>query len=115
LIDAEIVESDIKPARYEERLYNQILRNEFISTVNEILGMDVAGNEEDFNRAKEILTQHFNSLNQLRYKTKFIKDLIIDIDNPDPNHGQVEKAIHQNYYGTWGKMLFNILPKVPSI
>jgi len=101
--DAEIVESDIKPARYEERLYNQILRNEFISTVNEILGMDVAGNEEDFNRAKEILTQHFNSLNQLRYKTKFIKDLIIDIDNPDPNHGQVEKAIHQNYYGTWGK------------
>jgi len=100
---ANIEESDEKPARYEERLLNQILRNKFILTVNKILELDIAGNEDDYDKADGLLTQYVDSLKQLKFKTEFIKNLIIDVSDPDPNHGQVEKAIKQDYYGTWGK------------
>jgi len=101
--NANIEENDEKPARYEERLLNQILRDKFILTVNKILELDIARNDDDCDKANGLLTQYVDSLKQLKFKTEFIKNLIIDISNPDPNHGQVEKAIKQDYYRTWGK------------
>jgi len=101
--DALIEESDEKPARYEERLLNEIIRNKFILTINKIIPLDIANYEDDYEKAKKLLNQYLDSVKQLKYKTEFIKDLIIDISDKDPNHGQVEKAISQDYYGTWGK------------
>ncbi|ORY74693.1 hypothetical protein LY90DRAFT_699223 [Neocallimastix californiae] len=73
-------------------------------TLKNIIGITNLGNhEEDNEQANNILNNYIEFLNQLRYKTKFIKNLIIDIDNPDPNHGQVMKAIILCYYKTWGK------------
>ncbi|KAG4089190.1 hypothetical protein H8356DRAFT_1280383 [Neocallimastix lanati (nom. inval.)] len=102
--DALIQENDFKSIEYEENLLNQIVRNKFIMTLKNIIGITNLGNNEDDNeKANNILNNYIEFLNQLKYKTKFIKNLIIDIDNPDPNHGQVMKAIIPNYYETWGK------------
>jgi len=102
--DALIQENDFKSMEYEENLLNQIVRNKFIMTLKNIIGIKNLGNhEEDNKQANNILNNYIEFLNQLRYKTKFIKNLIIDIDNPDPNHGQVMKAIILRYYKTWGK------------
>ncbi|KAL6605613.1 hypothetical protein U3516DRAFT_492799, partial [Neocallimastix sp. 'constans'] len=102
--DALIQENDFKSIEYEENLLNQIVRNKFIMTLNNIIGItNLGNNEEDSEQANNILNNYIEFLNQLKYKTKFIKNLIIDIDNPDPNHGQVMKAIIPRYYKTWGK------------
>jgi len=99
-----IVESDPKPEKYEEILLNQVLRNKFIITLNKIININDLGISSDSNaKGKRILKKYFVLLNGLKYKNKFIKDLIIDIEHPDPNHGQVEKAIDLKYYKTWGK------------
>ncbi|KAL6612030.1 hypothetical protein LY90DRAFT_698277 [Neocallimastix californiae] len=102
--DALIPENDIKPIQYEEILLNQIVRNKFIITLNKIIN---STNDfytvEDAMKTNKILNKYLEYLNGLKYKTKFIKNLIIDIDDPNPNHGQVIKAISQNYYLTWGK------------
>ena len=93
--DAILIEKDIEPIRYEELLLNQISRVNFIKTIENILK-----NSSD---SKKLLDKYLKSLNELKYKTDFIKGLIIDIDDPDPNHGQVGKAISSEYYNEWGK------------
>jgi len=93
-----IVEKDSDPIKYEEILYNQILRKRFISLVKNII------NTENLEESKKNVTKFFELLNQLKYKNKFVKGLIIDIDHPDPNHGQIMKAIKEEYFNTWGKI-----------
>eukprot|EP00833_Pecoramyces_ruminatium_P003317 jgi/Orpsp1_1/1177349/evm.model.c7180000061101.1 len=94
-----IEEKDLEPVKYEEMLLNQISRYKLISSINKIINL----NDASCNEAKKILDKYFGSLNKLEYKSKFIKGLIIDISNPDPNHGQIEKAIDEKYYLKWGK------------
>jgi len=99
-----IVESDTIPQKYEEILLNQILRNKFIIILNKIINIKDLGTDSNSNaKGKRMLNKYFELLNNLKYKNKYIKGLIIDIDNPDPNHGQVEKAIDLKYYKKWGK------------
>ncbi|ORX44984.1 hypothetical protein BCR36DRAFT_585864 [Piromyces finnis] len=109
-IDTDIIieEKEIESTQYEERLLNQILRNKFIIALNKIIKIEgIASNEEENGKAKTILDEYIKILKELKYKTKFAKDLLIDITNPDPNHGQVEKAIQQDYYGKWGECYIN--------
>ena len=109
-IDTDIIieEKDTEPVPYEERLLNELLRNKFIITLNKIIKLDnIVYKEKDNQKAKEILEEYIQLLKDLKYKTKYAKDLLIDISNPDPNHGQVEKAIKKEYYDTWGECYIN--------
>jgi len=102
--DAVVDEKDSDPVKYEEVLLNQIIRNKFLITLNKLLDMKNLGFDSDENnKAKKLVQDYLDLLKKLSFKTKFIKNLIIDISSPDPNHGQVEKAIDMKYYGTWGK------------
>ena len=78
-------------------LFNQLYRNKFILILNKLI------HSQNLEEDKKELTEFFNNLNQLEYKSKFIKSLIIDIENPDPNHGQISKAISKQFFGTWGR------------
>jgi uncharacterized protein YegL len=54
------------------------------------------------NRDKVIETAKIQ-LESLRPRTKFIEDLLQDIDHPDPHKGQIIKAISDKYYSRWGE------------
>ena len=95
-VDA-IIPEQSNNIKYEEILFNQLYRNKFILILNKLIYSQNL--EED----KKELTEFYNNLKQLEYKSKFIKSLIIDIENPDPNHGQITKAISKEFFGTWGK------------
>jgi len=97
-------DTNIPIQKYEERLMNQVVRNTFITTLLKILDMDYAG-RRDVNdpKASMILNEYYEGLNGLAYRNDFIKGLLIDIKSPDPNHGQVEKALDPKYYRSWGK------------
>ncbi|ORX87767.1 hypothetical protein BCR32DRAFT_324292 [Anaeromyces robustus] len=106
--NALIKEKDLESIKYEEILLNQLIRNKFIITLHKISKMyTIKDDPEESEKAKKILKEYFDLLNGLKYKTKFIKSLLIDIDNPDPSHGQVEKAIHQEYFKIWGECYIN--------
>jgi len=106
-IDTNIIideKDDALPLKYEEILLNQILRNKFVNTLNKIIEIENLGRDQEENQvAQAILNEYYDLLNQLKYKNNFVKGLLIDIKNPDPNHGQVEKAIDLKYYESWGK------------
>ncbi|KAG4101910.1 hypothetical protein H8356DRAFT_1382224 [Neocallimastix lanati (nom. inval.)] len=108
--DLLIEEKDSVPIQYEEILLNQILRNKFINILKIITNTSKLGSNKYQNqKTKNILNKFFEFLKQLKYKNKFIKSLIIDINHPDPNHGQVDKAIDLKYYNKWGKSYISSL------
>ena len=99
-----VEEKDYEPIKREEILLNQLMRTKLIVTLNKIIiKLNDVSTDEEYRQAKEILNEYIKTLRGLAYKTKFIKSLIVDINNPDPNHGQVEKAIQKKYFKTWGK------------
>ncbi|ORX76786.1 hypothetical protein BCR32DRAFT_329199 [Anaeromyces robustus] len=103
-----IEEKDSKPIQYEEILLNQLMRDEFINILKKIVQTEnLSSNNEENTKAIKSIKDYYDLLTSIKYKTKFIKDLMIDIDNPDPNHGQVEKAIRMEYYKTWGECYIN--------
>jgi len=106
-IDTNIIveEKDGEAMNYGDLLYNQILRNKFFLILNKLLKTNNIEND----KAKGILNDYFELLKQLKYKTKFVKSLIIDIKDPNPNHGQVDKAIDLQYFYTWGQCYLNSL------
>jgi len=109
-IDTDVIieEMDSEPIQYEERLLNQILRNKFVIVLNKIIKLkNISFDEDENKKAKKLLNDYIKVLSELQYKTKYAKNLLIDITDPDPNHGQVEKAISMEYYGTWGKCYIN--------
>lgn len=90
--------SENENERYEEVVINQIYRNKFLLLLNS-LTKSSSYSEVSYNKVLDF----YNLLQGLNYKTKFIKDLMIDIKNDDSNHGQVEKAVREEYYKTWGR------------
>jgi len=106
-IDTDILideKENTEQIKYEEILLNQILRNKFINLLHNIISIEGIEKDQEANQtAQTILNEYYELLNQLKYKNEFIKGLLIDIKNPDPNHGQVEKAIELRYYRSWGK------------
>ncbi|OUM59873.1 hypothetical protein PIROE2DRAFT_69796 [Piromyces sp. E2] len=106
--DVIIEETGSEPIKYEEQLLNQILRNKFVIVLNKIIKLkNISYDEEENKKAKKLLDEYVTIITDLKYKTKYAKNLLIDITNPDPNHGQVEKAISKIYYDTWGKCYIN--------
>jgi len=109
-IDTDVIieEKDSESVHYEERVLNQILRDKFVIVLKKINELEkIACDQEENQKAKELLNEYIKELTDLQYKTKFSKNLLTDITDPDPNHGQVEKAISMEYYGTWGKCYIN--------
>jgi Mg-chelatase subunit ChlD len=45
----------------------------------------------------------FDEIKNLKNQTDFIKKIMIDLINPHPNHGQIEKAFQKHFYDKWGK------------
>ena len=76
---------------------NEIYREKLIVLLNKAID---APNAIE-NNLKDILDYN-EYLKTLPYKTKYIKDLSLDIKDDDPNHGQIEKALRKEYYSTWG-------------
>jgi len=95
---------DSEPIILEENILNQLIRNKLIITLNKITKIDDISR---YDQSNLILNEFLELLKGLKYKTKFIKNIIIDIESPDPNHGQVEKAIRNEYYDKWGKCYIN--------
>ena len=63
--DALIQENDFKSIEYEENLLNQIVRNKFIMTLKNIIGIKNLGNhEEDNEQANNIFKNYIEFLNQ---------------------------------------------------
>ncbi|ORX46633.1 hypothetical protein BCR36DRAFT_585101 [Piromyces finnis] len=105
---APIEENDSVKIQYEERLLNQLLRNKLVIVLNKIVKLkNISFDEDENKKANKILSDYIKILTNLKYKTKYVKNLLIDITNSNPNHGQVEKAISILYYGTWGKCYIN--------
>ena len=57
---------------------------------------------ENFQKTEEEIKKLFDEINKIQNKTEFMKNLLIDLINEDPNHGQVEKAFSKQYYEKWG-------------
>ena len=93
-----VQEIDLQNVPYEEALMNEIYREKLISLLNKVIDIK----KENIPKGKKNILDFNESLKNLKYKTQFIKDLSLDIIDEDPNHGQIEKALDQKYYGTWG-------------
>ena len=57
---------------------------------------------KDFKKTEKEIKELFDEIDKIKDKTEFMKDLLIDLINKDPNHGQVEKAFSEQYYEKWG-------------
>ena len=55
-----------------------------------------------FEKAYREIRNLFQEVNRVKDKTEFMKNLLIDLIDKDPNHGQVEKAFTKEYYSKWG-------------
>ena len=53
------------------------------------------------NRLKHV-KKLFQKIKKIKNKTEFMKNLLIDLIDEDPNHGQVEKAFRDEYFDKWG-------------
>ena len=43
----------------------------------------------------------FGDIKNYTEKTEFMKNLLIDLIDKDPNHGQIEKAFSREYFKKW--------------
>ena len=57
---------------------------------------------KDYMKTAREIRNLFYEINSIKHKTEFMKNLLIDLINQDPNHGQIEKAFKQEYYEKWG-------------
>ena len=79
-----------------EDIMNQYYRNKLIDLINK--NLDCKDNKKT---AKEIKSL-FDEINKIKEKTEFMKNILIDLIDEDPNHGQVEKAFRKEFYEKWG-------------
>ena len=83
-------------------IMDQYFRFRLIKILEEIIESNNKNNENSFQKVKLL----FDEINKIEKKTEFMKNLLIDLIDDDVNHGQVEKAIKEEYYKKWG---FNYL------
>jgi hypothetical protein len=89
----------IKNIDYTEKnsdIMDQYYRNKLIDLISYNL------ESEDFTETENEIKNLFNEINKIEEKTEFMKNLLIDLINEDPNHGQIEKAFSEEYYEKWG-------------
>ena len=89
----------IKNIDYTENnsdIMDQYYRNKLIDLISNNL------NTKDFKKTSEEVKKLFDEINKIPEKTEFMKNILIDLIDKDPNHGQVEKAFSKEYYEKWG-------------
>ena len=89
----------IKNIDYTEKnkdIMDQYYRNKLIDLISRNL------ETKDLEKSKKEVEQLYNEINKIEDKTEFMKNLLIDLIDKDPNHGQVEKAFIKEYYNKWG-------------
>ena len=79
-------------------IMDQYFRFRLIKILEEIIESNNKNNENSFQKVKLL----FDEINEIEKKTEFMKNLLIDLIDDDANHGQVEKAIKEEYYKKWG-------------
>ena len=79
-------------------IMDQYFRFRLIKILEEIIESNNKNNENSFEKVKLL----FDEINKIEKKTEFMKNLLIDLIDDDANHGQVEKAIKEEYYKKWG-------------
>ena len=53
--------------------------------------------------ARKEINELYNEINNIKDKTEYLKNLLIDLIHDNPNHGQVLKSFEDEYYKKWGK------------
>ena len=89
----------IKNIDYTENnsdIMDQYYRNKLIDLISNNL------NTKDFKKTAKEVKKLFDEINKIPEKTEFMKNILIDLIDKDPNHGQVEKAFSKEYYKKWG-------------
>ena len=79
-------------------IMDQYFRFRLIKILEEIIESNNKNKENSFQKVKLL----FDEINKIEKKTEFMKNLLIDLIDDDANHGQVEKAIKEEYYKKWG-------------
>ena len=77
-------------------IMNQYYRFKLIELIES--NLETKDHKKTLNEVKNL----FDTINKERNKTEFMKNLLIDLINKDPNHGQVEKAFSKEYFEKWG-------------
>ena len=77
-------------------ILDQYYRTKLIDLISNNLGT------KDYNKTKSEIQNLFNEINRIKDKTQFMKNLLIDLIDQDPNHGQIGKAFAREYYEKWG-------------
>ena len=80
-------------------IIDQYYRNKLIELIYNNLSVE---EPEDFEKINEEVKNFFEKIKKIENKTEFMKNLLIDLIDEDPNHGQVEKAFREEYYDIWG-------------
>ena len=95
----EVEKSEIKTIDYTDNnseLMDQYYRNKLIELISNNL------QTKKFKKTENEVKNLFDEINKIQNKTEFMKNLLIDLINEDPNHGQVQKAFSKEYYEKWG-------------
>ena len=77
-------------------IMDQYYRNRLIDLISNNL------ESKDLGKTTKEIKKLFNEINIIKEKTEFMKNLLIDLIDKDPNHGQIEKAFSREYYEKWG-------------
>ena len=77
-------------------IMDQYYRNRLIDLISNNL------ESKDLGKTAKEIKKLFNEINIIKEKTEFMKNLLIDLIDKGPNHGQVEKAFSREYYEKWG-------------
>jgi hypothetical protein len=88
-----IVTEEYSPDR--NALIDQIYRRKLIKLLSQNLFSPETGLQQT-----QLL---FTELKEISNRTPYLDSLMIDLINPHPNHGQIEKAFESNYFTKWGK------------
>ena len=89
----------IKMIDYNEKspeIFDQYYRCKLIDLISRNL------ESKDLKKTTEEIQNLFDEINKIEEKTEFMKNLLIDLIDKDPNHGQIEKAFSEEYYQKWG-------------
>ena len=92
-------EDKISNLDYTEKnddIMNQYYRKKLIELISSNL------ESKNLDETQKEIQNLFDEIKRIVEKTEFMKNLLIDLINEDPNHGQVQKAFSKEYYSKWG-------------
>ena len=81
-----------------DEIMNQYFRFRLINLLEEIIESNNKDEKANYKKVKLL----YDEIDKIENKTEFMKNLLIDLIHEDENHGQVEKAIKNEYFKKWG-------------